>query len=1345
MTWATSPCLDKHTMGIWNTIIKPHKTLSFSKYFVLLLLAGLNMLSVHAQCIGYGLTTAFTPITCFGGSNGTANVGVQNGTGPFTYTWNTSPVQTLGTATGLTAGSYQITVMDFNGCTASATVSVTEPPAFVHSSSFTSVSCFGGSDGTATISVNGSTPPYTYAWNTTPIQTATSATGLSAGTWTVQVLDANNCPYSIPVVVMQPAQLGFTLTYIPVSCGGNSDGSATVNVTGGTPGYSYVWSSVPAQSTQTATGLTIGTYNVVVTDANNCVSTSAPVTVLVSPFLQLTLHSERVRCAGQANGLARVTASGGNPGYSYSWNSIPVQTTATATGLLAGTYQITVTDSRGCFENRSVVIVEPAPLIVSSTATDVACFGQTTGAVSGSGQGGTLPYIYTWNTNPVQTIQTVTGLGAGAYALTITDSSGCTASSTSVVRQPLPLSVQTTYISPDCHGGNNGQVIANVSGGVPAYTYLWTGGQTSATAIGLNAGTYALTITDGNGCQISGSQILPEPLPLQVLVNGTDLTCINPPDNGTAWATVTGGTGPYTYLWSGGSTPNLATNSGFSAGTWSVQVTDVSGCTNQGFIVLNAPNRPIANAGIDTFFCEGSGGVGIQGSASGGTPPYAYWWQPNNGSLSNAFSPTPWANPDTTTVYYLSVTDAAGCTSLIPDQLVVTVYPLPIVDAGPDEDYCMDGPAVFISGSVTNAQSGGYEYLWLPSNGLFCNTCPTTYATPGTTTIYTLRVKHILSGCSSDSTTLNSNSSVIVTVKPRPIVNAGQDTSICQGDSATLCAVATGVGPLYTYDWSPNLGMNNSTLQCPNVSPPHSVFYFVVATSDGCESPADSVFVQVIPTPIVDAGNTKNICPGDSVLLDAISQQGNQVVFSWTPVNGLSNPSVLQPMASPSTTQWYYLQANNAGCGGGIDSVLVIVHPQPLVDAGLDTTICDTVAGLILKGSYTGVPLPVQITWTPNGSLSAANILMPQANPGNSTLYYLKVSSGTPPTQCWAMDSVLVTVLPGINLEVSQDTDKMCTGQNIQLYSSAGSGNASFVWTPALGLNDPLTANPLASPAITTTYIVAATEGQCTMWDSVRILVHPEVRAQFSITQAEGCGAHSVQFLDLSSNAIFHHWDFVDSSVISNQKDVSHTYETPGSYFPFLIVKGQGGCVDTFQSSVPVVIHPEFKSRVLMNPVPPLELTLPDAIVHLEENSPQSVKRVWDYGDGTISTPTSGSHKYTQPGTYYITLNSWDSAGCLFTWRSPPVLVKSPELFVPNVFTPNNDGLNDVFRVEYSGHELYLLQIYDRWGVKQFETRNKNTFWDGQDMNGQAVPEGVYFWQIGLGSVFHQGELTILR
>jgi gliding motility-associated-like protein len=1100
---------------------------------------------------------------------------------------------------------------------------------------------------------------------------------------------------------------------------------------------------MPAQSAAIATGLINDTYSVVVTDANLC-STTGQVQVLLGPPIQIQTVTQDITCFNQNNGQSTVIVTGGTPGFTYQWSTLPVQNSVTATSLAVGTYTIVVTDSRNCIESRTIQILQPLPLQISTTSTDVLCFGQSTGAVSVSGFGGTNPYSFTWHTTPVRTTQTVTGLPAGLYNVTITDNQGCMQLGQATIRQPQPMLAVTAFIQPSCFGGNNGQVSVVPSGGVAPYTYLWSMGQTTSTAINLATGTYSVTITDANACVVQALQILPQPMPLQITVNGSDLTCVQPANNGSAWVNASGGTSPYQYLWTGGSNPNQATNTGLASGTWGVQVTDANGCMQQGSVVLQPAQRPVAIVGPDTFFCQGSGGAPIWGSAQGGNPPYTYSWTPNNGALSNAFIPNPWANPDSSTTFWLTVTDDAGCSNLQPAGVRVFFYPLPIVDAGPDMSFCADGPAVFIQGQVVNALPGGYDVQWLPVQDLFCSTCFTTYATPSVSTIYTLRVRHIPSGCSSDSTTLSTLSSVVVTVKPRPIADAGPDTTICQTDSAVLCGTATGVGPLYTWNWSPALGLLDSSAQCTPASPPHSFTYYLIATSDGCESLADSILLSVIPVPEVDAGNVKNICPGDSIALDGNVQQLGQHVYQWLPSAGLNNAGILQPMASPSATQWYYLTASASGCAGNTDSVLLIVHPLPIANAGQDTVICDTISGLILNGNYTGGAQPVRAEWSPAASLSSPNLLQPLATPLVTTLYYLTVSNGTPPTVCSTTDSVLVTVLPSLNLTTSQDTGVICFGGSVQLQSQAGQGNAQFQWSPITGLDDAQSTSPQASPAVTTSYVLTVTEGQCTASDTLLVQVHPQVQADFTMSQPIGCGNHTVQFQNLSANALTYRWIFDDQSPVSNQIQEQHTYSQTGSFYPQLIVMGVGGCRDTFISSVPVVVHPRFEVKGVLFPQEPAELQLPNAQISVVNNSERAVSHLWDFGDGRQSDEKATLHTYTLPGIYYVRLESMDSSGCMAQWESAPVIVKAPELFVPNVFTPNGDGVNDDFKVEYSGHELYLLNIFDRWGVKVFETRNANQNWNGLDLNGSKVIPGVYFWNLETGDQKYRGDVSVV-
>ena len=1301
------------------------------------------MHEIKAQCAGFGVTTTSTAISCFGGMDGSITAIPVNGTAPFTYSWSTNPIQTTATLTGLPSGSYTITLSDVNGCSSNAQGVVTAPPAFLHTSSFSAVTCNGGTNGSATVNISGGTQPYSYSWNTLPAQTTTTATGLSAGSWQVSVTDNLGCPYNAIVSVSQPPSLAVSFTQTPVSCLGNADGSLLAQATGGTPAYSYSWNTLPIQVTQQATALTQGTWTVTVTDQAGCTFSNSAIVFVNAPVL-INILPNAVNCNGQNNGSAISQVSGGTPPYAYSWNTLPVQNTQQATSLSAGTWQVSVTDARGCAAIQTVLISEPPALSVTTTAADVTCFGQSNGAAICAGSGGVTPYQFQWNTSPVSTTATITGLPVGLYTITLIDNNGCQTINQAVIREPQPLSVQTTYTMTPCFGGSTGSVSAQVSGGISPYTYLWNTGQTTSTLINLSTGNYSVQILDANNCATTGSVFLPQPAQLQVQVNGTNLTCINPPQNGTAWASAVGGTLPYAYAWTGGATPTQAYNTGFAAGTWGVQVTDGNGCSAQGNIVLNAPPLPQAITGSDTFFCEGSGGVPINGQASGGVPPYTYSWSPNNGSLSNAFVPNPFANPDSITVYQLQVIDAAGCRS-IPAPLTVTVYDLPVVDAGPDEPYCAQGPAVFISGQILNPIPGGYSIQWTPSSGLYCDTCLLTYANPGVTTIYTLRVTHNLSGCRSDSTTLGTQSTLIVNVKPRPIAYAGPDTSVCQGAPGTICGTATGAGPLYTWAWSPSQFLSDSSLQCPGVQPQHTMVYFLVVTSDGCESVADSVMVSVIPSPVVDAGNVKNVCLGDSIQLDGQTQQMGTQSYHWTPGISLNDSTILQPIAAPGLTTTYYIQATLSGCAGQIDSVTVLVHPRPIVNAGLDTVLCDSTIGYVLQGNYTGGGTPAWISWSPSYQLSAVNVLHPVATPGKSTVYKMTVTSGTFPTQCSSSDSVLITVLPPLNLQVTQDTNVICFGDSIQLNASGGNGSATFSWTPSSGLSDPLGATPMAAPVNTTSYVVQISEGQCFDRDTLRLQVHPQLNAAFTLTQPSGCAPHQVDFLNRSLGGLIYNWNYGDGTPESNNLQDPHIYNNPGTYPVRLILIGIGGCRDTAYSPVPVSIQPEFVPQVEMNPTAPIELFLPGGKVNVKEVNPRSREWVWNFGDGNQSLQSVENYTYKQAGEYQIQLTIKDSAGCQANWMSGPIIIKTPDLFWPNVFTPNGDGIGDFFLTDYQGNETFWIQIFDRWGVVVFESRNVHQGWNGQDLNGQVCADGVYLFTLQVGQRNFSGSISLVR
>ena len=396
-----------------------------------------------------------TPAAC-GSNNGTATATASGGSSPYTYVW--SPVgQTAQTATGLIQGTYSVTVYDSNGCssvTDTITVLASSPPT-IALSGITHVACFGGNNGSATVNLTSGTPPYTYAWGTSPVQNTQTATGLSAGTYTAIAMDATGCTATATVTITQPPLLTNTVSPLNnVSCFGGSNGSAGATASGGTPGYSYMWAN--GQSTSSATGLSVGTYTVVVSDVNGCTATNT-VSISQPPILTNAFSNVlNVDCFGNNIGGATATGSGGTPQYTYAWNTIPVQTSQTATGLFAGVYSVTVTDSAGCTRVDTVQIASPTTLtLFSPTVINVDCFGNSTGIATVNATGGSPGYTYSWNPTS-QTTATATGLPAGVYTVSVNDNNGCIVKTIVQVTEPPLLTSTIGQVNILCFGGNTG-------------------------------------------------------------------------------------------------------------------------------------------------------------------------------------------------------------------------------------------------------------------------------------------------------------------------------------------------------------------------------------------------------------------------------------------------------------------------------------------------------------------------------------------------------------------------------------------------------------------------------------------------------------------------------------------------------------------------------------------------------------------------------------------------------------------------------------------------------------------------------------------------------------------------
>lgn len=440
-----------------------------------------------------------TNVSCAGGTDGTATISPAGGSGIYIYSW--SPAGgTSATSNGIPAGNYTCTITDSNGCSTSQAITITQPAPISIPVSSTGTTCFGGNNGTATAAPTGGTGSYTFSWSPTG-DTNSTASNLSAGTYSIQVTDANGCISTQTIAVTQPSAVTASVSTTPANC--SNDGSATATPSGGTGPYTYNWSS--GGNAQTESNLFSGNYTVTITDALGCTG-SQTCTVTQAGALSSTLSATNITCFGNANGSATVVPSGGVPPYTYSW-APSGGTNATANGLSAGTYTCTIADQNGCIMQQMTTITEPPQLVILSTSINILCNGLQTGSASAIVSGGTSPYAYSWSPSGGNG-SSASSLAAGTYTVTVTDNSGCISTQTTVITQPPALTVITAGDSV-CEG--TGALISTIAGGgIGPYTYSWSNTATgNSVFVNPNQTTsYSVVVTDANGCTSTGTTTL---------------------------------------------------------------------------------------------------------------------------------------------------------------------------------------------------------------------------------------------------------------------------------------------------------------------------------------------------------------------------------------------------------------------------------------------------------------------------------------------------------------------------------------------------------------------------------------------------------------------------------------------------------------------------------------------------------------------------------------------------------------------------------------------------------------------------------------------------------------------
>ena len=798
-------------------------------------------------------------VSCLGTANGQITVTGAGGTGAKSFSIDAgASYQSLNTFTGLAPGTYTIKVRDANNCESSTqSIILTAPPALTVSANITSdydgraLSCNGASDGQITVSGSGGVGTRQYSIdNGITFLSATVFNNLSAGTYLVKVRDENGCisDASGPIVLADPPGIEAIETVSDyngrsISCQGASDGSITLNVSGGSGMYSYSWST--GETSKDLSNLTAGTYTVTITDSNGC--DEQETYLLTEPFvlLESVLTSDYngvgISCAGASDGSIDLEVTGGTGPYSYLWST--GSTSEDLNSLAAGAYSVTITDVNGCdLSLTNINITAPSALTHSlSTQTNVDCNGNASGSVDLQASGGVMGKTYTLDGTITQPTGQFDDLPAGFYTVEVEDANGCADQVSFTITEPSPLTSQVTSTSDATCSDPNGSATVAVNGGTSSYSYRWENSLnqpvgTSAILTGAPGGIYTAIITDANGCITTSTATISSEDGAEATTSSlAGTSCFNSAD-GSATVSIVG-VGPFDVLWSSGETTLTAAN--LLPGSNTVTITDANGCTVVETITIPSPaaiTSSIVTEQTPTCWDSSDGALEIQ--ASGGTGSYTYTWSTGTSGalLTNV----------TQGAYTVTITDSNGC-ELEEELTLIGVEEITLTTEAirPSCEGQSDGSLSV----TTTGGNGNYNYDW--STGSTSNS-----------------IINIPSGTYSVTVTDERGCTItedLVLGEADPFEIAIEDVVVCTGSVAQVTAPVSGT----SYSWTSSTGFASTAASVMLTDP--GEYTLTVINEDDCE--ATDSFVLTTSDDILNADflMVTEAYVGDTVVIIDIS------------------------------------------------------------------------------------------------------------------------------------------------------------------------------------------------------------------------------------------------------------------------------------------------------------------------------------------------------------------------------------------------------------------------------------------------------------------------------------------
>ncbi len=1139
------------------------------------------VLSGNGTACGTGTTSVDVTVTFTGTGpwqfvytiNGAAQPAVTTSDNPYTFT-------VTGVNAGDVIGLLSVDYVDV-ACPGAVSGTVTISQVDLQPSATTvDVSCAGANDGQINLSVSGGTGNYSYQWSG-GLPSVPVLTNVPPGTYTVTVTDngAGGCMGTATVTINEPPPLDVSISTTPVNC--NGGGSISVNVTGGTPAYTYIWSDGLAGANPS--NLSSGTYDLTVSDANGCTD-MASVTIgedLVPPTAAATA-SGIITCAQPELTLSGVGSSTGS-NFTYQWSGpgiVSGGTTLTPTVNAGGTYTLTVTDeSNGCTATATVSVPEDTtpPTAVASGGT-ITCYNPLI-TINGVGSSTGSDFTYQWSGPGIVsggTTLTPTVNAGGSYTLTVTDeSNGCTATATVTVFDNTTLP-QVNASAPPITCAQPEVTLSGAGTSIGSnFAYQWTGPGIVSGSNGLfptvnMPGTYTLVVTNlVNGCVDSASvTVVENTTPPQALIQLPEpLDCMQPT------VTLSGAgssTGQHSYQWdgpgvvSGGNTLMPVVN---APGTYVLVVTDnVNGCTDTAFVtVVDNSDPPIAVASVSNQLdCVHSTATLFSSGSTTGTGIQYTWTGP--GIVSGQFSPTALVNAPGN--YVLSVYNSNnGCAS----SAVVTV----ISDTAPPTVQIAQPPPFTCNTNWVTIQAAGtstgneFSYLWTTTDGVILTGQGTLTPIAGSPGTYVLEVTNTDNGCSaSDSVTITSDTLT-------PVADAGPPQMLnCAHPEVTLQgSTSNGSTNNLEFLWIGPGIVSGETTSTPIVDQPGTYTLIVTNATNNCSDTASVVVDEdvQIPTAIIQPPGTLN-CQDTVLQLDASqSSTGTYIMYTWTTTDGLILDGATTPMPTIGAPGLYILSVyNTTNQCSNIASVTVdAVYNYPIVDAGPDMIITCTTSEVVLDATNSQVASGQVIQWhSLSGNIvSGAQSLTPLVNePGTYVLTITDTLSA-----CAATDEVVVSVDANVPVaDAGPDVAFNCiSGDTLMLDASNSSSGPNFVyaWQTVEGqiISGDSTLMPLVGAPGTYELVVTNTQNGCVAFSSVTVgenyvapiptIASPEV---INCTQ-------SAVWLDASAstNADYYAWSTPDGSFLSDTLTASVVKVGAAGTYVLTLTNESSGCTVT--------------------------------------------------------------------------------------------------------------------------------------------------------------------------------------